>query len=262
MMHLLSIEWLKIRKYRTFWVLAGVFGILIVSWNWAISGGLMNFGGGNINIIDLNYTYPAVWDNVAYWTKFFAALIGVLVVLLTTNEFQFRTQRQNVIDGMSRMQVYHAKWLLVLTISLVVTFFTTLEGLMFATAHGSSLSDALHNAGKMLQLFLLTFNYFSFALIISIFIKKSGAATLVFLLYNYIAETMVCEILSKKFDIIYGHFLPLQCSADLIPFPLMDMARKMMKNKGLPPNQLVAASIAWIAVYYVVGRIKLQRTDW
>lgn len=262
MMQLLSVEWLKIRKYRTFWVLTGMFAVLIVSWNWAISAGLLDLGGGGISIVNLNYTYPAVWDNVAYWTKFFAALIAILVILLTTNEYQFRTNRQNVIDGFTRMQVYHSKWLLVLILSLSVTVFTFMEGTIFAAINGSSLGNFTVNAGKLVYVFLLTINYFAFALTLSLFIKKSGAATLLFLLYNYIAETMATEILSKKFNLVYGHFLPLQCSADLIPFPMMDMAKKLLSKEGQPTNYLIMATIAWLFIYYMAGRIKLKRTDW
>ena len=46
MMHLLKIEWLKIKKYRTFWILAILFLVTLVLWNYTIWTGIMDFGPG------------------------------------------------------------------------------------------------------------------------------------------------------------------------------------------------------------------------
>jgi ABC-2 type transport system permease protein len=46
MKELLAIEWMKIRRYRTFWVLAGLFLLLLPIWNIEVAYGFINLGGG------------------------------------------------------------------------------------------------------------------------------------------------------------------------------------------------------------------------
>ena len=61
MFNLLYIEWLKVRKYRTFWVLAGLFATLLVLWNYMVSNGFVMLGVSNINVLNTSYSFPAVW---------------------------------------------------------------------------------------------------------------------------------------------------------------------------------------------------------
>ncbi len=262
MARLLSIEWLKISKYTTFWVLSGMFMVLLLLWNWGISSGLMKLGGGDINILSVNYTFPAVWANVAYWTKFFSGLIAIIIIILTTNEFQYRTNRQNVIDGWERQQFYHAKWLIVLAFGIIVTAYTFLQGLFFALAHGAHLADAAENTVKIFHTFILTLNYFGFALTLSLFLKRSGMAIIIFLVYAYAIELMLCQFLNWKIDAHPGYFLPMQCSAELLSFPMTDMLKKMTKKPGPSDSLLIAVSVVWIAIYYIVGQFKMLKSNW
>ncbi len=263
MMRLLSIEWLKISKYVTFWVLAGLFVVLLLLWNWSISSGVLKLGGGSdFNFISSNYSYPAVWDNVAYWTKFFSGLLSIVIIILTTNEFQYRTNRQNVIDGWKRQEFYHAKWLVVVSLSLVVTLFTMLLGVFFAFTHGAPITGFTNNISKMGSVFILTLNYFGFALLLSLLLKRSGVAIIIFLLYCYVVEIMLQQLLNWKMTSHPGDLLPLQCSAELISFPLADMLKKMSHKTGPSQNILACASIGWIAIYYIAGRIQMLKSNW
>ena len=262
MFQLLSIEWLKIRKYSTFWILAVMFAALLLGWNYFISAGILKLGGGDMNILNLNYTFPLVWSNVAYWSKFFAGLIAIIIIILTTNEYQFRTNRQNVIDGWQRIQFFHAKWGIVVVLSVVVTLFTILLGIFFALIYGSPINSAGQDIHMMLYVFILTLNYFGFALTLSLLLKKSGMTVIIFLMYLYIIEVMLNQLLKGEFNSQAGSFLPMQCSADLISFPFMNSMKKMIQASG-PSNQTLAlASCLWIVAYYFIGRMKMLKSDW
>ena len=262
MIQILSIEWLKIRKYSTFWILAGLFMTMLLLWNWSISSGTIKLGSSDINILSSNYSFPEVWGNVGYWTKFFAGLIAIIIIILTTNEFQFRTDRQNVIDGLSRTNFFHAKWILVLLLSLAVTLFTFSLGIFFGIAHGSSLSNAGGNIIKIFHVFILTLNYFGFALTLSLLLRRSGMSIIIFLLYCYMIEVMLQQFLNWKIGSHPGNYLPMQCSAELFYFPLPNNMGKVLHRDTSGETSFMIASGLWLAAYYCIGRIRMLKSDW
>src|SRR5690606_19195895 len=115
MKDLLSIEWMKLRKYRSFWVMAGFFLVLLPLWNLGISEGIMKISGGmDLNLVSQAYSFSYVWQNLGYWASLFSIFICILIIHISTNEIQFKTNRQNVMDGWSRLEFFHAQCLLIL----------------------------------------------------------------------------------------------------------------------------------------------------
>ena len=90
---LLAIEWLKIKSFRTFWILTGFFVLLLPLWNYGISNGIMKIGGGDINLVSQAYSFSYVWQNMGFWTSIFVVFISILTIILTTNEYQYRPSR-------------------------------------------------------------------------------------------------------------------------------------------------------------------------
>ena len=72
------------------------------------------------------------------------------------------------------------------------------------------------------------------------------------------------KILSWKMHNNVGDFLPLQCSAGSLTFPITEMLRRqvVVTTNGPTSMQLALAGLAWVAVYYVAGWWKLRRSDW
>ncbi len=262
MLELLSVEWLKIRKYRTFWALCILFGVLLLMVNMLVSQGIMKMGNSDFNVLSRNYTFPEVWGNVAFWTKIFSGLLAIIIIILTTNEYQFRTNRQNVIDGWNRMQFYHAKWGLLVVLSAVVTVYTFLVGIFLAFYHGSSSNHMFEHLDSIFYIFLLSLNYFGFALMLSLVFRRSGMTIIMFLLYAYVIEQIANGLLNSRNPSKPGNFLPMQCSAELIHFPLTESISKMLGGGGPSHIYLAIASGVWIVIYYVVGRVMLLKTDW
>lgn len=263
---LLAIEWLKIKRYRTFWILVGFFIVLLPLLNYQIQNGMVQLGGnakdGGINLLSQAYTFPEVWGNVGFWGSVFVLFLSILVIILTTNEYNFRTHRQNVIDGWSRLQFYHAKIGLVVLISMLATLYLFLVGAVLGIAADGDVSYMFNAGYKLGYFFLLTLNYLGFALLIGLWIRRSGLAIGLFLLYSMIIEHILEAILNWKISFNPGNFLPLQASDELLPFPMMKMAQSLMPGSTTPESYFVIASIAWCAVYYFIGRRLLLRSDW
>jgi len=267
MKSLLGIEWLKIKKYRTFWVLAVLFLLLLPLWNYEIAEGVIKMGGGGkgtqgINFLSSAYHFPDVWGNVGFWGSIFIVFLSILVIILTTNEYTFRTNRQNVIDGWNKMDFYHSKILLILTFSIAATLYMFLMGALFGDIYSGSLRDIDMGIEQVGYFFLLSLNYMGFAFFIALWIRKSGLAIGLFMLYSLIIETALKHLINFKFDTSNGNLLPLQASDEMLPFPLMKMAQQMTGQSSMPMSTYISVTIVWCLIYYFAGRLLLMRRDW
>ncbi|PKL75826.1 MAG: ABC transporter permease, partial [Candidatus Melainabacteria bacterium HGW-Melainabacteria-1] len=116
MFKLLEIELRKLVPYRFFWISVLAYALLMPAL-------FVSFYRFNIQIqsfeigIDF-YNFPDVWHNSAYIAKWFNFLLYVFVLQMVTNEYQFRTIRQNIIDGLSPWQYLSGKVLLLLLFAL------------------------------------------------------------------------------------------------------------------------------------------------
>ncbi len=264
MSSLLTIEWLKLKRYKTFWILISFFVVMLPLWNYCIIKGMINMGSKGVNIFNPSYSFPAVWSNVGFWGSLFIILLSILVIIITSNEFTFRTHRQNVIDGWSRLQFFHAKVYLVVLLSLIATLYLFIVGAIFGYVNSGSFSSLFEGTEKVFYFFLLSINYLGFALFAALLIKRSGLSIGMFLLYVFVIKNILKGILNYAGDHLnVGNYLPMQSSSELLPFPLFEMARALLKQTEAPPiTAYVIASIAWVIVYYIVCRMMLLKRDW
>src|SRR3977135_3165680 len=118
MLHLLKIDLKKLTNYRTFWVVCGLYfftlafvtasGMEFLKWIASFIEGC----GQKINIDRIPlYHFPDVWQNLVYISGLFKIVLAIMVVISITNEYQYRTIRQNIIDGLSRWQFLQSKLL-------------------------------------------------------------------------------------------------------------------------------------------------------
>jgi hypothetical protein len=265
MVRLLAIEWLKIRRYRTFWILAGLFIILFPLWNYGITNSIIQMGNGKssgISFLSQAYSFPDVWENLGFWGSIFVLFLSVLVIILTTNEFTFRTHRQNVIDGWKRLDFYHAKVGQVILFSFLATLFLVIVGLIFGFVSGGA-DGVAYGWEKVLWFFLLCLDYMGFALLLALMIRRSGLAIGLFFLYSFILENLIKGMLNWKLPQPVGNFLPLQSSDELLPFSLMRTLGSMVSHGPEISDWTYAAVTAgWCLVYYLIGRRLLLARDW
>lgn len=260
---LLAIEWLKIKRYRTVWILLGLFALLLPLWNYEIANGIIQVGGKGMNFLSQAYAFPEVWGNMGFWASIFVTFLSILIIILTCNEYTFRTNRQNIIDGWKRIDFFHAKILLIVVLSLVVTIYLFILGALFGYINSGSFSDLFTEIVKVFYFFILSLNYMGFALFIAIWIKRSGLAISLFLLYDLIIENILKGLINWKFDTQVGNFLPLQTSDELLPMPLWKMAQTMMgKTDSFSASTYLIITIGWCLIYYFAGRRILLRRDW
>lgn len=260
MLHLLYIEWLKIKRYKTFWLLTSLFAGLYFLWNYGVNKSFVSMGSGPVNLLSSSYSFPAVWGNMGFVYSWLQLFLSILVIILVSNEFTFRTHRQHVIDGMHRLEFYHGKVFLILTISVISTVFFFILGILFGFLNGGG--NPFQQIEKVGYVFLYTLNYTSFAGLLALLLKRSGISIVLLFAY-FLFESILTNVINYKLDTNYGNLLPLQCSDELLPFPILKSMGNMIpfQKPEIQPIVYVIATVIYITIYYFIGRRKMLHTD-
>lgn len=264
MQKLLSIEWYKIRYYKTFWILLGLTVVGMVGFNLWLYNLHVNVhdqaGSQNADIIlGHPYSYPDIWETVSFWSGFLLFLPGLIIITLLTNEYTFKTHRQNIIDGWTRLQFISVKLVWVLILSLISTVVVLLMVLIFGARGGVSFS--LTNVKFLAYFFLEAVSYLTVALLLSVWLKKAGLSIAIFFVYIIILKKSIAALLDYLTHGNSGEYLPLQSADALLPIPFAKSLTKHILQAPPPETTLIIVSLLYlgIIVYVVVGAF--QKSD-
>ncbi|MES2003108.1 MAG: ABC transporter permease [Bacteroidota bacterium] len=226
MLSLIKIEWLKIKKYPAFWWMLGIVALTYPGINAMTYYGYLKATSGkeitnNIAKMLLGnpFAFPETWHSVAYFSSFFILLPSILVIMMVTNEYTFKTHRQNVIDGWSRAQFITSKLFDVLIVSVIATLVYIAVAAGFGIYADSTTLGQWADQLQYIPLFLLqTFAQLSIAFLLGYLVKKAFIALGIFLFYYLVVENIAVAYARFKMDDI-GRFLPFEISDRLIPSP-------------------------------------------
>ena len=136
--------------------------------------------------------------------------------MLMVNEVNFKTHRQNIIDGWSRQQFIGVKIALVLIFPLLITVINIITGLFFGFIQIRAFS--MDGTSFILYIFIQALAYLFFALMLAVLFRRSGLAIIIFFLYGIIFEWLVSALTNFQFKLSpAGYFLPLQASRCIDP---------------------------------------------
>lgn len=266
MLHLLKIDLKKLLNYRTFWIICGLYfftllmatasGMEFLKW---LARTVEGFGQSiNINRIPL-YHFPDVWQNLAWSSGLLKIMIAIMVVISITNEYSYRTIRQNIIDGLSRKEFLVSKILtnLVLAaLSMVLVFLVALiTGLIYSPAY--NVAYMFRGVEFFPAYFLEVFAFLSFALMLGIFVQRSGLS-IILLLNSYLIELIIKENLDNYFPQII-RFFPLESIMNLVPLPFARYAFQEIQD--FVSLSAVAIALAWTFLFNYISYLKLKRAD-
>ena len=261
MLHLLKIEWLKVKNYKAFWVFAILYSFAILGINYTgyyvNELTVQNLPMGEV-LLGSPYSFPKVWGTVGFMSSWLLYFPGILFIMLLTNEFNFKTHRQNIIDGWTRKEFITVKFVFAILFSLVATFFNFLVALLFGLiSTGSVFSFAgVENIG---YLFIQTVAYITFAMFLAVLFRRSGAAIAVFFLYGLIFEWLITVLLNFQMNLTpLGYFLPLQVTDVMLPIPF---GNKIIYKDAPDLWILVLASLVYIGGYYFFALKKFTKED-
>lgn len=256
-LRLVTIEWLKMRRRPGFWLgMLFFFGIMVFGYTMSYRQ---------------HAAQPAlrhaeqVWrDGISVISSLGMLVLLVTIILLTASEKTWRTERQNVIDGLSRTQYFTGKLLLLAGVALlmwigtaaIVSVFAVLErGLVDASA--VPFIDAL-SLRMLLGGLLFLLGIGALALFFGTVASSSGAALALAVLL-LIAEQPIAAMLASRGGLLqqvtallpHGVFSTLTSPATWTPDAYAEM-RALALERQLPLSLGGATAAIAAAIYTVV----------
>ncbi len=259
MKKLLFIEWLTIRKNKTFWVLLALYFLGTIGINTIVSNFQENIStqtSGNIQL-DLFHA-PYLWNTTGWLTGFALLLPCFLIIVLVTNDFSYKTLRQRIINGLTRKEVIVSKWILIGFLSVFCWLIYVLTTLI--VNHPEQASESLFSGFQFAgYTFLKIVLSLAIAFIFAIWLKKSGLSIALFLVYYFLVEEIVGHYLNK---IVYhlGDFLPFSCGAELVPSPF---SRYIITDSGGQPANywFLIVGIGWLVLIIYLSFLYIRKAD-
>lgn len=266
LLHLLKIDLKKLTSYRTFWVVAGLYfltlsisaasGMEFLKW---LARTFEGFGQKlNIDRIPL-YHFPDVWLNLLWTAGWLKIILAIMVVISVTNEFTYRTIRQNIIDGLSRSQFLTSKMLTNVLLSLMSVVMMFVIGLITGLIYSPhiDINSIITDLEFFPAYFLEIFFFLSYALMLGILIQRSGLTIILLLLSQLIEIVITVNIDFYVPDVI--QYFPMKSIWYLIECPFPRYAFQQIKD--YVSLEMVATVIAWTTLFNYISYLKLKRAD-
>ncbi len=258
MMKLAQLEWMKLRGLVTMRIILLIYAALLPMIYLLLSQ--LQFGP--FNVPESIYEFPGTYSMLTWVSSFFNLLIGVIIIVYTTNELKYKTQRQNVIDGLSKRDIILSKFIVVIGLSVLISLYVFLLAFIFGIINGGS--GMFDGIGQIGVYFIMTLGYFSFAFFFANLIKYPALAIIL-----YLVSTSVEGILGFLTVQNYSQFLPLSTFSDLVPFPTEIFVRsvRMQTEAQIDAVQFweqgsrSLLAFAYITVFMLISYFVIKKRD-
>jgi ABC-type transport system involved in multi-copper enzyme maturation permease subunit len=260
MNRLLKIELQKVRQHTSFWVLSILY--IVILFAIFFSGKffldfLAKKGESFGNIIDPSkipvYAFPDVWHNTTYVAGFLKFILAIYVIISITNEINYGTLRQNIVNGLSRWDFLISKIILVFLLSLGSTLFIMIIGFVlgFMYSDNIELGDIVTYMQFLPGYLLQITTYLIFALFTGLLIRRTGLSMALLFLYTLIIEPII--IFRIKIAWVKGLF-PLKAMNNLIRFPFKKYALREIQDYIAWQDTLIVFiyALLFISLIYLI----------
>ncbi len=181
---------------------------------------------------DYLYQFPNIWEFFPWVASWFNLLLAILIILMTGNEYTFRTFRQHVIDGLSRFDLLTGKVFLIIAIAvysmLMVLLFSLLFGFVFTRDMTAGLF--VKKTYILLVYFVQAVAYMSTGFLLAILFRNTALAIVLFILYRLIIEPVFRLFFPPEARL----YFPMKVISNLTPMP--EFLSISSGNKADPGN--------------------------
>lgn len=230
--YLLGLEWQKFKKNPNLVFLT--FGFLISMPLAAMVGEKVSSSLSNLPFKPSSmFEFPQLWNWMGYfgnWLAFF--FLGVMAIYLITTEVQYKTQRQNILNGLDRKEYFFAKLASILIIAICATLYyivcTLVTGFLTVDNFGSFMDGSFWAIARF---FMMVLGYMIFGLFVAFIIRRSGISVFFYLSYVIIIEPLIRWGFHEK--IISNasiNWYPLNAIEDLMPMPYYEYSEMIPKE--------------------------------
>ena len=269
MMRLLRIELQKVRPSRSFKVLASMYFILLT----ILSVGVMPFfqylksrfadfdmDGLDPTIIPF-YEFPDIWQNLTSVAIWFKLLLGFSLIYSVTNEYSYRTIRQNVIDGLSKREFIMSKIIMAGFLSVTSAAYLFVLGLITGLIYSSDITLGLifENSYFLLAFCLQLFTFLVFTLLVGTLIKKSIIAMGLLIFWTLVIENIIWGRMTYLGNDWITNILPVKAINQLIHMPFEKYIFREIQD--FVSLQELGIVIGFLALFYWAIHALVTRRD-
>lgn len=277
MLRLLNIELFKLKHNRSVKVISSIYFILI-TFIALIASIEFNLGSVHFRVADQGiFNFPFIWHFNTYMAAILKLFLAIVIVSMMSNEYSYRTLKQNLIDGLSKKEFVLSKFLTVLLFASISTIFifavSLILGLSFSDYNeiGIIFSDMEYIAAYFIKLVA----FFSFCLFLGVLVKRSAFA-LGFLIVWQIIEWLLYGLMKwqifKDTEIAdkVSMFFPLNAMANLIKEPfsrlgVIQSAATQLGESFTKDYQVgflnIVIVLAWTAIFIYGSYAILKKRD-
>jgi ABC-type transport system involved in multi-copper enzyme maturation permease subunit len=257
----LWLEWFKLRKRLATWVVYLIFLTLTI----LLLGSLL-YSGHHGHLRRAYLGFPDAWDVVLTAGAPIASLFGAaLVALSVCGEFEWRTSRQNIIDGLPRRNWLLGKLLVIPIICIALygtqiilgaawAYFDTYPPHKIFLYPGSTYVTA--GLGVLLGMFWYSFT----ALLISVLVRSSGPAIGLIIIYQVFDNIIARTLIGFHLDGIAAWF-PFQVHRSLLEFKQYWPQPSPTLDYNWATWNLLLAGIMWAVAFAVAARLVYLRRN-
>ena len=276
MKRLFLIEFEKLRANRSSRILIGAYLILLTSIA-LVAAIRFDIGPVKFHIAEQGiFNFPYIWHFNTFIGAWFKIFLAVVIVSMTANEYSNKTIKQNLIDGLSKREFLHSKWILILVFSGISTLFIFSVSLLLGIIYSdyNEFSIIIKDLEFLFAYFIKLTAFFGFCLFLGTAIKRSAFA-LGFLGIWQALEGICYGMLKWKSpawidaETVF-RFFPLNAMSNLIPEPfsrlsaVRTLANQIGENiTGSNQVQWLDACIVlvWCFIFYSLTYRLLKRRD-
>ena len=210
------------------------------------------------------FNFPYIWHFNTFVAALLKIFLAIIIVSMMSNEYTYKTIKQNLIDGLSKKEFIASKFLTVVLFSIVSTVFVAVISLIL----GSIYSDytewgiVFTDLRFLVAYFIKLVGFFSFCLFIGILVKRSAFALGFLILWQMFEGFTRGMIRWKLFDgettdAIMG-FFPLNAMFNVLKEPfsrlsaVQSVANQIGEEIALDYNTSLldmGIVLAWTAIF-------------
>lgn len=224
MIKLLQIEFRKILPYKMFWVMSGIYVLSLIFFSYGLPSLIDYFSmkskAPEVKLLmNFLYNFPDIWQNLSWAASlrfFIKIFLGMIIIILVTNEYSFLTIRNNIINGLSRTDFLLSKVYICILFSIAATLLIFLTGTVLGLSYSTTVSFHVF-FGKMIFLlgyFVETLTFLLFSMMLAVLVRRTGFAIGVLFVYP-IFEL----IIQQKISVSIQPFLPVNAMNHILRTP-------------------------------------------
>lgn len=244
MLRLLTIEFHKLKHNTASKVLSIIYFGLLISIA-LIAAIKFDIGPIKFHLAEMGiFNFPYIWHFNTYIAAILKFFLLLVIVSMMSNEYSFKTLKQNLIDGLSKKEFILSKFYTVIAFAAISTVFVFIVSLVLGLVYSdyNEFAIIVSHLEYILAFFIKLVGFFSFGLFLGILVKRSafaiGAMFIWLILENMFRGFLFWQFneneSTSNFVDNFMQFLPLEAMTNLIkePFSRLGAVRSAANTMG------------------------------